>query len=188
MEHTQSSWASFKQILNFPVLWFGMQRRAQHMRAALVVPSLKVVKIVQAALPCLLYAVPGPSRTTDNISVLDLRGGTDAPMAPSIGYLQHVLVPMLRRLFGLSVDLQVGQLFHALLCAALTLLMLSSYASVLVIYGCPDAAMAAVVSSLQQVPMYMLRRLYKLTIDLQLSQCQDYLVCLTSTSSRTAVL
>ena len=106
-------------------------------------------------------------------------------MAPSIGYLQHVLVPMLRRLFGLSVDLQVEQLFHALLCAAITLPMLSSNASVLNTitaiepYGGPDAAMAAVISSLQQVPMYMLRRLYKLTTDLHLSLCQDILMCLT---------
>ena len=42
--------------------------------------------------------------------MLELRGGTDAPMAPSIGYLQHVLLPVLRRLFGLTLDLQVGSL------------------------------------------------------------------------------
>lgn len=146
----------------------------------------KRVKTLQAALPCLLYAEPSLSTVTDRISVLDLRGGTDAPMAPSIGYLQHVFVPMLRRLLGLSVDLQVGQLFHALLCAAITLPMLSSNASVLNTstaiepYGGPDAAMAAVISSLQQVPMYMLRRLYKLITDLRIRPCQDHLMCLTS--------
>ena len=64
---------------------------------------------MQAALPCLLYAVPDvPSAEPGVSSVLELRGGTDAPMAPSIGYLQHVLLPMLRRLFGLTLALQVG--------------------------------------------------------------------------------
>ena len=67
----------------------------------------------------------------------------------------------------------------ALLCAALTLPMLSNNASALDIYRGTDAVMAAVVSSLQQVPMYMLRRLYKLTTDLHLSLCQDILMCLT---------
>ena len=64
---------------------------------------------VQAALPCLLYAVPDSSSSEPSkVSVLELRGGTDAPMAPSIDYLQHVLLPMLGRLFGFALDLQVG--------------------------------------------------------------------------------
>ncbi len=37
---------------------------------------------------------------------MTLRGGTDAPMAPPVGYLQHVFAPMARRLMGL--DLEVG--------------------------------------------------------------------------------
>ena len=67
---------------------------------------------MQAALPCLLYAVPDSSAESSKASVLELRGGTDAAMAPSIGYLQHVLLPMLRRLFGLTLDLQVGSSDH----------------------------------------------------------------------------
>ena len=59
----------------------------------------------------MLYAVPDVSSAEPSrASVLELRGGTDAPMAPSIGYLQHVLLPVLRRLFGLTLDLQVGSL------------------------------------------------------------------------------
>ena len=69
---------------------------------------------MQAALPCLLYAVPEPSSAeSSKASVLELRGGTDAAMAPSIGYLQHVLLPMLRHLFGLTLDLQVGSSDYA---------------------------------------------------------------------------
>ena len=51
---------------------------------------------------------------------------------------------------------------------------------ILDIHGGPDAAVAAVVSSLQQVSMYMLRRLYKLTTDLQVSPCPSNLMCVTS--------
>ena len=41
-------------------------------------------------------------------SVLELRGGTDAAMAPPVGYVQHVLLPMLHRLQKVeaSIDLQ----------------------------------------------------------------------------------
>ena len=41
-------------------------------------------------------------------SVLDLRGGTDASMAPPAAYAQQVLLPMLHRLQGVqaSIDLQ----------------------------------------------------------------------------------
>ena len=40
-------------------------------------------------------------------SVLDLRGGTDAAMAPPVGYVQHVLLPMLHHLqrVDASIDL-----------------------------------------------------------------------------------
>lgn len=62
---------------------------------------------MQATLPCLLYASTSPTLDLSNVSTLDLKGGTDAAMAPSLGYLQHVLLPTLRRLFGLTVDLQV---------------------------------------------------------------------------------
>ena len=41
-------------------------------------------------------------------SVLDLRGGTDASMAPPAAYAQQVLLPLLHRLQGVqaSIDLQ----------------------------------------------------------------------------------
>lgn len=63
----------------------------------------------QAALPCLLIAQPSqhpePATPAANTSVLDLRGGTDAAMAPPVGYVQHVLLPMLHRLQ--SVDARI---------------------------------------------------------------------------------
>ncbi|KAJ9527725.1 hypothetical protein QJQ45_000298 [Haematococcus lacustris] len=40
------------------------------------------------------------------VSRLELRGGTDAAMAPPASYLQHVLAPLMRRL-GLAPDLKV---------------------------------------------------------------------------------
>lgn len=66
----------------------------------------------QAAFPCLLMGQPSqqaaPPMTAANVSVLELRGGTDAAMAPPVGYVQHVLLPMLHRLQGVeaSIDLQ----------------------------------------------------------------------------------
>ncbi|KAF8065648.1 hypothetical protein HT031_003249 [Scenedesmus sp. PABB004] len=51
--------------------------------------------LVQQALPVLLFASP-PS----TVSTLTLRGGTDAAFAPPIGYVEHVLLPSLRRLLG----------------------------------------------------------------------------------------
>lgn len=38
-------------------------------------------------------------------SQLDLRGGTDARMAPPAGYMQHVLLPVLRSRFGVQADM-----------------------------------------------------------------------------------
>ena len=40
-------------------------------------------------------------------SVLDLRGGTDASMAPPAAYAQDVLLPMLHRLQGVQASLQL---------------------------------------------------------------------------------
>lgn len=40
-------------------------------------------------------------------SVLDLRGGTDASMAPPAAYAQHVLLPMLHRLQGVQATLDL---------------------------------------------------------------------------------
>ena len=59
--------------------------------------------LAQAALPCLLFAAPGPAGGGRE-SVLELRGGTDATLAPPLGYLQHVLLPVLG---ALGVDATV---------------------------------------------------------------------------------
>lgn len=64
-------------------------------------------QLVQAALPCLMAAAG------DGESVLDLRGGTDATLAPPVGYMQHVLLPMVHSLFGLQVDIQVAPALYA---------------------------------------------------------------------------
>lgn len=83
--------------------------------------------MVQASLPCALLAPSSAAQpVADNISAassstathddsgaeatafateLALRGGTDAAMAPPYGYTQHVLLPMLRRNFGLKLDM-----------------------------------------------------------------------------------
>ncbi|KAI3436287.1 hypothetical protein D9Q98_002340 [Chlorella vulgaris] len=42
-----------------------------------------------------------------SISQLDLRGGTDAAMAPPAGYVLHVLLPLLRRLLGIYAELEL---------------------------------------------------------------------------------
>ena len=38
---------------------------------------------------------------------LELRGGTDAAMAPPVGYLQHVLLPSLVKHFGVRAQLKL---------------------------------------------------------------------------------
>lgn len=75
----------------------------------------------QAALPCLLLAAPRPCGAdaaadgadphAAHVSELDLRGGTDAAMAPPAGYLAEVLLPMLRSRLGVSVALHVRAVF-----------------------------------------------------------------------------
>lgn len=73
--------------------------------------------LAQAALPCALLAAHqsfetiGCKRSASSIegstetygSVLTLRGGTDAAMAPPFGYTNSVLIPMLQRLLGVSI-------------------------------------------------------------------------------------
>ena len=65
---------------------------------------------MQSAVPCLLMSAP---RTTADgeagQSVLTLKGGTDAAMAPPVSYTQHVLVPMLKRLLGVDIDVELKQ-------------------------------------------------------------------------------
>ena len=59
----------------------------------------------QAALPCLLLAAQHGATCA---SELDLRGGTDAAMAPPAAYLAEVLLPTLRRCLGVEASLQVS--------------------------------------------------------------------------------
>lgn len=90
--------------------------------------------LAQSALPCLLYAGDGePAAAPEaaqgaaaaaaaegapwlqaacargTASVLDLRGGTDAAMAPPVGYMQHVLLPTLRSRLGVRAALERGR-------------------------------------------------------------------------------
>lgn len=57
-----------------------------------------IVLLLQAALPCLLFA--------DAPSVLRLRGGTNAEMAPQIDYTLSVFLPIAKK-FGASCDIRV---------------------------------------------------------------------------------
>ena len=74
----------------------------------------------QAALPCMLMAghgspatrsapsADGAQQPAESVrSVLRLRGGTDASMAPPVGYAQHVLLPLLRSKLRIDVTLDV---------------------------------------------------------------------------------
>lgn len=59
--------------------------------------------LAQSALPCLLFAPPKPGGVAT--SLLHLKGGTDAAMAPTEGYFQHVLLPVLRKTLHISADI-----------------------------------------------------------------------------------
>ncbi|KAK9804948.1 hypothetical protein WJX73_002284 [Symbiochloris irregularis] len=66
------------------------------------------VLLAQAALPCLLMCKPAAGSSLQEAqSTATLRGGTDATMAPPVGYMQHVLLPMLHSLFGIQAELQL---------------------------------------------------------------------------------
>lgn len=57
------------------------------------------------------HAVPEPALQaavrSGRASELDLRGGTDAAMAPPAGYLQHVLLPVLRSHLGVKAHVEL---------------------------------------------------------------------------------
>ena len=93
--------------------------------------------LAQSALPCMLFAAAGqpgaagaggPAAAAGSAAVgaeaaeeaallaavqagttsdLDLRGGTDAAMAPPAGYMQHVLLPVLRRRLGVRAAMRL---------------------------------------------------------------------------------
>jgi len=60
-----------------------------------------IALLLQVALPCLVFSSSAAPST------LALRGGTNATQAPQIDYTQRVLLPFLRRHFGLGVTLNV---------------------------------------------------------------------------------
>ena len=63
---------------------------------------------MQSALPCLLMSAPRNNADGEaGQSVLSLKGGTDAAMAPPVSYTQQVLVPMLKRLLGVDMDVEL---------------------------------------------------------------------------------
>ena len=63
---------------------------------------------MQSAVPCLLMSAPRNNADGEaGQSVLDLKGGTDADMAPPVNYTQQVLVPMLKQLLGVDIDVEL---------------------------------------------------------------------------------
>ncbi|KAF9492274.1 RNA 3'-terminal phosphate cyclase [Pleurotus eryngii] len=65
--------------------------------------------LLQTALPMLLFApVPPEEALPLEPSTLVLRGGTNASQAPQIEYTQHILVPFLKRHFGVDSRLEIS--------------------------------------------------------------------------------
>lgn len=64
-----------------------------------------IALLLQVSLPCLIFA---PSTTAGPPSELILRGGTNAPQAPQIDYMQHVLLPFIQKHFGVPATLSVA--------------------------------------------------------------------------------
>ena len=66
---------------------------------------------LQAALPALLFTGGTEADSASLPSTLQLYGGTDAEFAPPVGYMQKILLPTLRRLWGLDIADQVNNTF-----------------------------------------------------------------------------
>lgn len=68
--------------------------------------------LLQTALPMLLFAPVLPEEALPSSlpepSTLILRGGTNASQAPQIEYTQHILVPFLKRHFGIDCGLEIS--------------------------------------------------------------------------------
>ena len=60
--------------------------------------------IIQAVLPALLYA-------NDSVEI-EIRGGTDVPMAPPIDAIRYVLIPFLNKLLGEKISLELIRRGH----------------------------------------------------------------------------
>lgn len=69
------------------------------------------VLLAQSAVPCLLFAAASSDITSNNektaSSDLVLKGGTDASMAPPVGYMHDVLIPTLAAQLGIDIGLDV---------------------------------------------------------------------------------
>lgn len=66
--------------------------------------------LLQVALPVLLYSRAAEGDLSPRTeSCLHLHGGTDAEFAPPADYLRRVLLPTLRRLWGLEIEDKVGK-------------------------------------------------------------------------------
>lgn len=63
--------------------------------------------LLQVSLPCLVVS---PS---ESVSVLALRGGTNASLAPQVDYAENVFLPFIRHFFGIIVNLKVGKRGYA---------------------------------------------------------------------------
>ncbi|KAF9239599.1 RNA 3'-terminal phosphate cyclase domain-containing protein [Melanogaster broomeanus] len=67
--------------------------------------------LLQVALPCLLFSPspPQPQPSHEPLtSILTLRGGTNASLAPQIDYTQSILLPFLSKHFHISPTLQIN--------------------------------------------------------------------------------
>jgi len=64
-----------------------------------------VTLLIQSILPCLLFATP--DKEGNEISTVELRGGTDVGMAPPIDYLRYVLMPLLKSKFGIDMEIDL---------------------------------------------------------------------------------
>jgi RNA 3'-terminal phosphate cyclase (ATP) len=62
-----------------------------------------ITLLIQVALPCLLFSPSPPCA----ISILQLRGGTNAIQAPQIDYTQRILLPFLQKHFNIDVELDI---------------------------------------------------------------------------------
>ncbi|CAG9466632.1 unnamed protein product [Pedinophyceae sp. YPF-701] len=62
--------------------------------------------LAQAALPCAVFASPAVGAPDARVR-MTLQGGTDADLAPPVGYMQQVLLPTLREHFGVRVEMEV---------------------------------------------------------------------------------
>eukprot|EP00210_Caulerpa_lentillifera_P002968 g2834.t1 len=61
--------------------------------------------LVQSILPCLLFATPNDDG--NEVSTVELRGGTDVAMAPPVDYLRYVLIPTLKSQLGIDAEVEL---------------------------------------------------------------------------------